>query len=184
MSTEDTRSDSETASGKGRPTPSRKDAQKARQDLLKGDVNSRAGRKAARERDRQKRSEARAEMLAGNPKYLLARDAGPARALTRNLIDSRRSAGEYFVPAAFVVLVLGLIKSQTVQTAVLYGWMAMLIFVVFDTVRLSFTLRAALKRELPSDTNLRGCVTYGVMRALQMRRFRMPKAQVGPGKRK
>ena len=178
MSTDGIHSDSESASGKGRPTPSRKDAQKARQDLLKGDVNSRAGRKAERERDRQKRAQARNEMLAGNPKYLLARDAGPARELARNLVDSRRSAGEYFVPAAFVVLILGLIKIPTVQTFVFFGWMGMLIFVVFDTVRLGIKLRAALKSDLPADTKLRGCVTYGVMRALQLRRFRMPKPQV------
>ena len=179
MSTDGTHSDS--TSGKGRPTPSRKEAQKARQELLKGDVNSRAGRKAERERERQKRAQARTEMLAGNPKYLLARDAGPARELMRNLVDSRRSAGEYFVPAAFVVLVLGLIKVPAVQTAVFFGWMGMLLFVVLDTFRLSFTLRGALESQLPADTNTRGCVTYGVMRALQMRRFRMPKPQVSRG---
>jgi len=184
MSTDGTHSESESTSGKGRPTPSRKDAQKARQDLLKGDVNSRAGRKAERERDRLKRAEARTQMLAGNPKYLLARDAGPARELARNFVDSRRSAGEYFVPAAFVVLVLGLIKVPTVQTFVFFGWMGMLIFVIFDTARLSFKLRAALKSDLPADTNLRGCVIYGVMRALQLRRFRMPKPQVSRTKRK
>ena len=184
MSTDGTHSDTDSTSGKGRPTPSRKEAQKARQELLKGDVNSRAGRKAARERDRQRRAEARTQMLAGNPKFLMARDAGPARELARNIVDSRRSAGEYFVPAAFVVLVLGLIKNPDVQTVVFFGWMGMLIFVIIDTFRLSFKLRTALKTTLPAETNLRGCVTYGVMRALQMRRFRMPKAQVAPAKRK
>jgi hypothetical protein len=184
MSTDGTQSNSESPSGKGRPTPSRKDAQKARQASLKADVKSRAGRKAASKRDREKRAEARAQMLAGNPKYLLARDAGPARELARNFVDSRLCAGEYFVPAAFVVLILGLIKVPTVQTAVFFGWMVMLVFVVADTAFLGFRLRAALKSELPSDTNLRGCVTYGVMRALQLRRFRMPKPQVTRTKRK
>jgi hypothetical protein len=184
MSTDDTQSTPKANAGKGVPTPSRKEAQKARQELLKGDANSRAGRKAARERDRQRRAEARTQMLAGNPKYLLPRDAGPARELARNLVDSRRSAGEYFVPAAFVVLVLGLIKVEVVQTVVFFGWMGMLMFVILDTARLSFQLRAALKSGLPEGTSTRGCVTYGVMRALQMRRFRMPKAQVGPRKRK
>ena len=184
MSTDGTHSESDTPSGKGRPTPSRKEAQKARQELLKGDVKSRAGRKAARDRDRQKRAEAREQMLAGNPKYLMARDAGPARELMRNLVDSRRSAGEYFVPAAFVVLILGRIKVEAVQTSVFLGWVGMMLFVVVDTFRLSFTLRSALKTDLPAGTNIRGCVTYGTMRALQLRRFRMPKAQLSPSKRK
>jgi Protein of unknown function (DUF3043) len=184
MSTDGTQSNSESTSGKGRPTPSRKDAQKARQEALKGDLKSREGRKAASKRDREKRAEARTQMLSGNPKYLLARDAGPAREFARNFVDSRLSAGEYFVPAAFVVLILGLIKVPTVQTAVFFGWMGMLVFVVADTIFLTFKLRTALKVELPSGTNLRGCVTYGVMRALQLRRFRMPKPQVSRTKRK
>jgi hypothetical protein len=34
------------------------------------------------------------------------RDRGPARRYVRNLVDSRRSIGEYFLPIIFVVLLL------------------------------------------------------------------------------
>ena len=184
MSNDDTQATSGPSTGKGRPTPSRKDAQAARQAQLKGDVDSKAGRKAARERDRLKRVEAREQMMAGNPKYLSARDAGPAREMTRNFVDSRLSMGQFFVPVAFVVIVLDVLPGAQVKALGLILLVSMWVIILIDTIFLSFSLKAALKRDLPAETNLRGCTTYGVMRALQMRRFRMPKPQVTRGRKK
>lgn len=168
--------------GKGRPTPSRKEAEAARKEALKLNTKTRAGRKAAREKLRKERLYAREQMLAGNPQYLPARDAGPARAMTRDFVDGRRSAGELFVPVAFIVLILGLVPNKAVQTAVLAGWTGMLLFVVLDTFIIGIRLKAKLKAELPANTSTRGCIAYGVMRALQLRKLRIPKPRVTPGK--
>lgn len=184
MSNDETQATSGTSTGKGRPTPSRKEAQAARQAQLKVDVDSKAGRKAARERDRLKRVEVREQMLAGNPKYLPARDSGPARAMTRDFVDARLSMGEFFVPVAFVVIVLDVMPAQQFKAVGLMLLVSMWVIILIDTIYLGFSLKKTLRRDLPADTNLRGCTTYGVMRALQMRRFRMPKPQVTRGRKK
>lgn len=176
MSSNDTNADNpEISSSKGRPTPKRKDAQATRKDLLKGSKDSKADRKAARVRARESRANSRAELIAGNPKFLPARDAGPIRAYVREFIDSRRTVGEYFVPMAFIVLLLGMVQNATLQKGVLLGWTLMLVLVVVDTVLVSIQLRTAIKRTFPEAVSTRGAIPYGVMRALQLRRLRIPK---------
>ena len=165
----------EIASSKGRPTPKRKDAQATRKDLLKGSNDSKADRKADRRRTRESRANARAELIAGNPKFLPARDAGPIRAYVREFIDSRRTVGEYFVPMAFIVLLLGMIKNATLQRNVLIAWTLMLVLVVVDTILVSIQLRIAIRRTFPEAASTRGAIPYGIMRALQLRRLRIPK---------
>lgn len=166
---------SEAASSKGRPTPKRKDAQATRKDLLKGSKDSKADRKADRVRARESRANARAELIAGNPKFLPARDAGPIRAYVREFIDSRRTVGEYFVPMAFIVLLLGMVQNATLQKNVLVAWTLMLVLVVVDTILVSIQLRTAIRRTFPEAPSTRGAIPYGIMRALQLRRLRIPK---------
>jgi hypothetical protein len=166
---------SEAAASKGRPTPKRKDAQATRKDLLKGSKDSKADRKADRVRARESRANARAELIAGNPKFLPARDAGPIRAYVREFIDSRRTVGEYFVPMAFIVLLLGMVQNATLQKNVLVAWTLMLILVVVDTILVSIQLRTAIRRTFPEAPSTRGAIPYGIMRALQLRRLRIPK---------
>ena len=176
MSSNETNPDKpEIAESKGRPTPKRKDAEASRKDLLKGSKDSKSDRKAARSRARESRANSRAELIAGNPKFLPARDAGPIRAFVREFIDSRRTVGEYFVPMAFLVLLLGMIKNSTVQKYVLLGWTLMLVLVVVDTILVSIQLRKAIRRNFPETPSTRGAIPYGVMRALQLRRLRIPK---------
>ena len=55
-----------TGSGKGRPTPSRKEAEAARKQSLRVPKDPKAAKKAARERDREARSQQRAALMAGD----------------------------------------------------------------------------------------------------------------------
>lgn len=167
--------------GKGRPTPKRSEAEAARKQGLTVPKDAKAARVAARERDRAARIEARAKMMAGDPKFLPARDRGPARLEARNFIDSRRTFGEYFVPIAFMVLMLGLVKSTAVQKAVVYGWSTALVMVILDTTLVAYQLRRHMKKAFPDATERPRILWYGTLRALQMRRFRIPPALVGPG---
>lgn len=166
---------------KGRPTPKRKDAEAARQQGLRVPKGSKAARIAARERDREARRFARSEMMAGNPRYFPARDAGPVKAFVRQYIDSRRTVGELFVPVAMFVLLGGLIKVNIVQVVVLNTWLGLLAFVMIDTTIIGFRLSSMLKKNFSDKSDRRGAVAYGVLRALQMRRFRIPPAMVKAG---
>ncbi|MFM1783771.1 MAG: hypothetical protein RLZZ579_48, partial [Actinomycetota bacterium] len=69
--------------GKGKPTPSRKEREKARKKPLVGD-RSKEARRAEKEKVRIQRQQIREGMMAGDERYLSARDKGPQRKLARD----------------------------------------------------------------------------------------------------
>ena len=162
---------------KGRPTPSRKEAEAARKAQLQGTTDPKASKKAARDADRQARYEARVALQAGDERKLPARDAGPVKAWVRTFVDGRRSAGELFIPVAVAVLVLGFVKIGWVQVTVLWVWSLMLIGVVADSLFLVWRVRRELPVRFPVEDH-RGAVTYAVLRSLQIRRLRLPPPKV------
>lgn len=174
-------SDQERGGGKGRPTPKRKDAQSSQRKGFVVPRDNKQARKAGRERDREARAVSRAGLMAGDPRFFPIRDRGPVREHIRDFIDSKRTVGEYFVPSAFLVLILGLIPEQNVQRIVVYGWTAMLGLVLVDTFLVGIRLRINLRKSFPDKSHRRGATAYGVLRALQMRRFRIPPPRVAPG---
>jgi hypothetical protein len=119
--------------------------------------------------------------MAGDSRYFPARDRGPVREFVRDYVDARRSAGEFFVVGAVIVMVLGLVRVPVVQQAVVLGWTATLALVIVDTTYLGIQLTRALRRF--ERAQRRGAMPYGLLRALQMRRFRIPPPRVGPGGR-
>jgi hypothetical protein len=163
----------EVISGKGRATPSRKEAEAARAARVKPPKDTREAKRLERTRVAEQRAIARKAMAAGDPRYLAARDRGAARAWIRNYVDARWSPGELVLPAAFLLFVLA--------TAV--GPLAQLIFyvfvvaVVFDSVVLARRISHHVKTHFP-DEPLKGLRMYGILRASQIRRLRMPKPQV------
>lgn len=170
-----------TESGKGRPTPKRKEAESARKQGITVPRDPKAARRAARERDREARAKSRAGLMAGDPAYFPRRDAGPVKAQVRDYIDRRRTVGEFFVPFAFVVLLMGLINNPTVQATVVYVWTSVLLLVVLDTILVGILLGRSLRKDYPDKSDRKGAVSYGVLRALQLRRFRIPPPRIKAG---
>ena len=168
-------------SGKGRPTPKRKEAESARKQGITVPKDPKAARRAARERDREARAKSRAGLMAGDPAYFPRRDAGPVKAQVRDYIDRRRTVGEFFVPFAFVVLLMGLINNPTVQATVVYVWTSVLLLVVLDTILVGILLGRSLRKDHPDKSDRKGAVSYGVLRALQLRRFRIPPPRIKAG---
>jgi hypothetical protein len=179
MSNEETTGETgNSESGKGRPTPKRKEAESARKLGISVPKDPKAARKAARDRDREARAKSRAGLMAGDPAYFPRRDAGPVKAQVRDYIDRRRTVGEFFVPFAFVVLLLGLVNNPTVQTTVVYVWTSVLLLVVLDTILVGILLGRSLRKDYPEKSDRKGAVSYGVLRALQLRRFRIPPPRI------
>jgi hypothetical protein len=168
-------------SGKGRPTPKRKESESARKLGISIPKDPKAARRAASARDREARAKSRAGLMAGDPAYFPRRDAGPVKAQVRDYVDRRRTVGEFFVPFAFVVLLLGLINNPTVQTTVVYVWTSVLLLVVLDTILVGILLGRSLRKEFPEKSERKGAVSYGVLRALQLRRFRIPPPRLKAG---
>lgn len=167
--------------GKGRPTPKRKESESARKQGISVPKDPKAARRAARDRDREARAKSRAGLMAGDPAFFPSRDAGPVKAQVRDYIDRRRTVGEFFVPFAFVVLLLGLVNNPTVQTTVVYVWTSVLLLVVLDTILVGILLGRSLRKEFPDKSQRKGAVSYGVLRALQLRRFRIPPPRIKAG---
>jgi len=168
-------------SGKGRPTPKRKESESARKLGISVPKDPKTARRAANARDREARAKSRAGLMAGDPAYFPRRDAGPVKAQVRDYVDRRRTVGEFFVPFAFVVLLLGLINNPTVQTTVVYVWTSVLLLVVLDTILVGILLGRSLRKDFPQKSDRKGAVSYGVLRALQLRRFRIPPPRLKAG---
>lgn len=170
-------------SGKGRPTPSRKEAEAARKQALKIPKDPKAARRAARDRDRQARAQQRAALMAGDERALPPRDQGPVRAYVRDFVDSRFTIAEWFIFIALAVLVMGFIPVPSIQVAVSITWMALIIIVALDEIWLLVRLNSALRQRFPEKSDRKGASLYAILRSLQMRRFRLPPARVKRGQR-
>jgi hypothetical protein len=169
--------------GKGRPTPSRKEAEARRKQTLKVPSDPKAAKKAARARAAEEREVARAGLMAGDERYLPARDQGPVRGFVRDYIDGRWAAAELFLPLALVVLVVGFLPVDGIQGYVSAAWMFLTLFIIVDTALLMVRLNRELARRWPDKSERKGATFYAVMRVLQLRRLRLPKPRVRPGGR-
>ena len=171
---------SDASAKKGRPTPKRKEAQSKRIVSSLAPASSKLEKKRAREQSRAARTASRAAYLRGEENALPLRDKGPARRLVRNLVDSRKSVGEYFLPIIFIVLVLSVLPVPALQwgaIALMYGVLAT---AVLDGIFLSRKIKREVRKRFP-ETATKGLGLYGWLRSTQMRRLRAPLPQVKPG---
>jgi hypothetical protein len=169
------------ASGKkGRPTPKRKEAQSKRVVSSLAPASTKEEKKRAREQSRASRLASRAAYLRGEESALPIRDKGPARKMVRNLVDSRKSVGEYFLPIIFVVLLLSVFPVAALQYGGIALMYAVLLIAVVDGVFLSRKIKREVRKRFP-DAPTKGLGLYGWLRSTQMRRLRTPHPQVKPG---
>jgi hypothetical protein len=165
---------------KNRPTPKRRDQEAARKRPLVV-----TDRKAAREIDREKRREAqlkqRAAMVTGDDANLPARDKGPVRRYIRDYVDARWNVGEFLLPVMVVVLALSFIRSPIIFATVSIGVYALILVAAVDAVILWRGLKKRLAEKFGADSQARGLAMYAVMRAIQLRRARMPRPMVRRG---
>jgi hypothetical protein len=166
--------------GKGRPTPSRKEAQALARQRAKT-PRSRKEMTAAQRRARSESSQKmRAAMKSGDERYLPARDKGPVRRFIRDFVDSRFSFVELMIPLLVATIVLGYSGSPrlvAIGNTIMFGT---LMLVTLDVVVMRFRLRRELARRFPEES-LKGTTYYAVMRSLQMKFMRLPKPQVKIG---
>lgn len=162
--------------GKGRPTPSRKEAQALKAQPLVGS-RDKAVRKAQRAKMTEARERARIGMMQGEERYLTARDKGPQRRYVRDYVDARLSVGEFLIPLMILLLVTMFlpVQSQFFGIAIVWGF---LIFAVIDAIFLGMRLKRKLAAKFGADNVQKGFRWYAAMRAFQFRMLRVPKPQV------
>ena len=166
---------------KGRPTPKRSEAERKRRQPITGSRAPAAPRtpeeKTRAKTDRARRYEA---MKAGESWALNPRDRGPARALARDYIDSKRRISEYYMYLLIVLLAAIFVRSKVVQDYVSPLVLVLVVIILIDAQFIRYRLRRLVAERLPGEST-RGLTMYAVMRGLQIRRFRVPAPRVRPG---
>jgi len=166
---------------KGRPTPKRSEAERNRRQPITGSRGPASPRtpedKAKAKTDRSRKYEA---MKAGEAWALNPRDRGPVRALARDYIDSKRRISEYYMYILVILLIAIFVRNKTAQTYISPLILVLVVIVVIDAQLIRYQLRKLVSARLPGEST-RGLTMYAVMRALQIRRFRVPAPRVRPG---
>jgi hypothetical protein len=189
-----------TGSGKGRPTPKRKLAEAARKQPLvptsrgagsKGRLGKPAKgatkeeKQAARTAARAERIRSRELMMSGDERYLPMRDKGQVRRYVRDVVDSRWNLGELLLPVMLVVVLLSwfgaALKSPGVTTGI-FGLVYLMIAVaIVDAWLMTRRTKKQIIARFGENAYVRGTGMYGVMRAFQLRRTRIPRAAIKRG---
>lgn len=175
--------------GKGRPTPSRREAQsRKRGPVAPAPKTQREAFKRQRalqgskEERRKAGAERRARMMAGDDKVLPTRDRGPIRAFVRDVVDSRRNVMGLFMPFAVVVFVFIVIPNPAIQRIGSVVCMAMLLIMLLEGLLLGRHVVARVRDKFPDEqVKALGIGWYAFTRATQIRRLRMPKPRVTAG---
>ena len=169
-------------SGKGRPTPKRRDAQRRQGGpVAPPPATRKEAAKRVRAQGAEKRKAVRAGTKVGDEKAMMARDQGPVRRLVRDLVDSRRHVGVLLLPATFIPLLGNLSPSLQVRALATSLWLAAVLAAVFDMVITGWVVRRRIRNDFPEVTRTRGHVGYALLRTAQFRRFRQPPPRVRPG---
>ncbi|MFI7589510.1 DUF3043 domain-containing protein [Spongisporangium articulatum] len=177
--------------GKGRATPSRKEAQARNRVPLVGAaapaVPKGATREERREAKRQRQAlnrENRIKTLEGQAKgddrYLLPRDKGPVKRYVRDVVDARYNAGEYFLPVAVASFGLTLVQTPFTRVAGAVLLYAMVLAIVVDSLFLVRRIRKGVQERF-GEKAVGGNNAYAILRACQMRRTRRPPVIVARG---
>jgi hypothetical protein len=170
---------------KGRPTPKRSEAERNRRQPITGSGSR--SRATATPRTPEEKARARGDraskyeaMKKGESWALNPRDRGPAKALARDYIDSKRRISEYYMYILVLLLAAVFLRNKTEQQYISPLVLVLVVIIVIDAQVIRRSLRKLVGERLPGEST-RGLTMYAVMRALQIRRFRMPAPRVRPG---
>lgn len=164
--------------GKGRPTPKRREAEQLRKQRMTAPKNRKQASALQREKRRADRVKMQMAMVSGDEAGLPVRDKGPVRRFCRDYVDSRRNFVSYLLPCLVLILLIGVIPPAA--GLVVLFWLATIIFTVVDSTYLVWQLGRQLASRFP-DERTSGARLYALLRASQMRRLRLPKPQVDIG---
>lgn len=177
---------------KGRPTPSRKEAEARNQRPLVPADRKEAKAQAKAKRDEAFRREQEA-LATGDERYLPIRDKGPVRRMIRDFVDSRWTLSEFIVPGMLLFLVLMMIlpsvmgsnaeTGSKVLMAITFVFYGIVILSVIEGVITWQLLKRQIKATYPTETIPKGSWFYCYSRMVMARRWRSPKPQVARGEK-
>lgn len=177
--------------GKGRPTPTRKEAEAARRrDMIPAD--RKLAKKLSRERQNEMWRRQQEAMETGDERYLPARDRGRMRRFTRDYIDARWSFAEFVLPAMFGLILVMLSMTiliqhvsqqfaQFVVGSISWGTYGLLFLSIGEAIWVHHRVKKLATEKYPQETWPRRSGFYVFSRMVMARRWRQPKPQVARG---
>jgi len=168
------------STGKGRPTPPRKQQEAANRKPIIGDKSPEAI-KAAKAHAAAERRKAREGMARGEERYLTARDKGPQKRLARDAVDARFTAGQLVMPALFLMIIISYAGNVAVQVYTLLGMWILFFVIAVDAFLIGRRVEKAVEKKFGKGKIEKGVRWYAAMRSIQMRPMRLPKPQVNRG---
>ena len=166
---------------KGRPTPKRSESQVKRGASL-APAKTRQEKRAAKEANRMQRLAQRSAYMRGEESALPARDRGPVRKYVRNIVDSRISVGEFFLPFIFIVLLVSITRNQTIAILSILAMYLIMFVAIIDGWFLGRKIKKLVAAKFPNEST-KGLALYGFLRSTQMRRMRAPRPNVKRGEK-
>ena len=166
--------------GKGRPTPKRSEAERRRRQPYTAPKDRKEASRFSRDRQRADRTRRMEAVRRGEEWAMPPRDRGPVKALARDYVDSQRRVSEYYMYGLLVLLVLLFVPSLIVKTIVPLLVLSAVLVMAIEGVYIGRKVKALAATRLPGEST-RGLGLYAAMRALQIRKLRVPKPRVNPG---
>jgi hypothetical protein len=164
--------------GKGRPTPKRSEARAQRRTPVPKTRKEAA--RLQREKAAAIRRQQRLALQTGDESHLPPRDAGPAKRLARDYVDSHFAPGQFFFGLIAIALLSSFVPNrvvaETVNIASLVGFAVMLL----AGFRTSQSAKRLVEQAYgPKDAN--GITVYALARGMSPRWVRRPRPKVSRG---
>lgn len=181
------------ATGKGRATPKRRDAEgrrrgpapappRTQREASKFAKANRPDKEQRREQRMRESEKRRAGIAKGEDKYLPPRDRGPVRAYIRDLVDSRPHLLGLFMPLALLVVISAFVPVPAFQRYMSMFSLVLLVVMIAEGVYLGLTLTQKVRARFPDEqVSALGTGWYAFTRSTQPRKIRMPKPRVERG---
>jgi hypothetical protein len=165
-----------TTTGKGRPTPTRREREEANRRPLV--ATGKEAQKAQRARLAEQRDKARVGLANGEEKFLPERDKGPQRRFIRDYVDARYSVGEAMIPIMILVIVMSIVQVAAVQAVTLFVLWGFFLVAIADCLVAGHLVTKKLTEKYGAGAVQRGNRWYTAMRCMQLKPMRLPKPQV------
>ena len=164
--------------GKGRPTPKRSEAERRHRQPFSAPTDRKAATQQTRNRDKESRAKNYAAMRRGEEWALAVKDKGPVRALARDFVDSRRRLSEYYMYSLGVLVILLFIPATRFYVDIVV--LVIVLIMIGEGLFLGRQVLRLAAQRFPGERT-RGVRLYAMLRAMQIRRLRMPAPRVKPG---
>jgi hypothetical protein len=165
---------------KGAPTPKRREAEAGRRQPYQAPADRKAAGQQSRNAGREERMRRSRAQQQGEEWALPAKDRGPVRALARDVVDSRRGIGEYYIFTIVLLVVLLILPWQATKLLADAFVVALLAIMLGEGWLVASKVKRMAQERFPNEST-KGIALYVTMRGISIRRMRLPKPKVDRG---